>query len=130
LGAVITLTKVMNELVKYVDVGIANEEDCQKSLCISAGVQVESGELEIKKYEALSAKVLEEFPNMSVIAITLRESSSCKKPLLINPPIFVSGCWQLSEVSPCMSQSPPSHRSIYPPGTRVHSQTGRGTYPR
>ena len=68
--------EVMNELVKYVDVGIANEEDCQKSLGISAGVHVESGELEIKKYEALSTKVLEEFPNMSVIAITLRESRS------------------------------------------------------
>ncbi len=71
-----TAPEVMNELVKYVDVGIANEEDCQKSLGISAGVQVESGELEIRKYEALSAKVLEEFPNMSVIAITLRESRS------------------------------------------------------
>ncbi len=68
--------EVMNELVNYVDVGIANEEDCQKSLGISAGVHVESGELEIKKYEALSTKVLEEFPNMSVIAITLRESRS------------------------------------------------------
>ena len=68
--------EVMNELVKYVDVGIANEEDCQKSLGISAGVHVESGELEISKYQALSSKVLEVFPNMSTIAITLRESRS------------------------------------------------------
>jgi len=68
--------EVMNELVKYVDVGIANEEDCQKSLGISAGVHVESGELEISKYEALSEKVLEVFPNMTAIAITLRESRS------------------------------------------------------
>ena len=44
----------MNELVKYVDVGIANEEDGQKSLGISAGVHVESGELETAKYEALT----------------------------------------------------------------------------
>jgi 2-dehydro-3-deoxygluconokinase len=71
-----TAPEVMNELVKYVDVGIANEEDCQKSLGISAGVHVESGELEISKYEALSSKVLEVFPNMSTIAITLRESRS------------------------------------------------------
>ena len=71
-----TAPEVMNELVKYVDVGIANEEDCQKSLGISAGVHVESGELELSKYEALSAKVLEVFPNMSTIAITLRESRS------------------------------------------------------
>jgi len=68
--------EVMNELVKYVNIGIANEEDCQKSLGISAGVHVESGELEISKYEALSEKVLEVFPNLSVIAITLRESRS------------------------------------------------------
>lgn len=71
-----TAPQVMNELVKFVDVGIANEEDCQKSLGISAGVQVESGKLDIGKYEALSTRVLEAFPNMSAIAITLRESKS------------------------------------------------------
>ena len=71
-----TAPEVMTELVKYVDVGIANEEDCQKSLGITADVQVESGELDTKKYEALSEKVLKVFPDMSVIAITLRESRS------------------------------------------------------
>jgi len=71
-----TAPEVMNELVKYVDVGIANEEDCQKSLGISAGVEVESGKLDIHKYEVLSSKVLETFPTMSAIAITLRESKS------------------------------------------------------
>ena len=68
--------EVMQELVQYVDVGIANEEDCQKSLGITADVHVESGELDTRKYEALSEKVLESFPNMSTIAITLRESRS------------------------------------------------------
>ena len=68
--------EVMNELVEYVDVGIANEEDCQKSLGITTDVEVESGELDTKKYEALSDKVLQTFPNMSTIAITLRESRS------------------------------------------------------
>ena len=68
--------EVMTDLVQYVDVGIANEEDCQKSLGITSDVQVESGELDTKKYEALSEKVLETFPSMSVIAITLRESRS------------------------------------------------------
>ena len=71
--------EVMTELVKYVDVGIANEEDCQKSLGITADVHVESGELDTKKYEALSAKVLEQFPNMSTIGITLRESYSADR---------------------------------------------------
>ena len=71
--------EVMRELVKHVDVGIANEEDCQKSLGITVDVDVESGELDTAKYEALSAKVLSEFPDMSVIAITLRESYSADR---------------------------------------------------
>jgi 2-dehydro-3-deoxygluconokinase len=74
-----TAPEVMTELVKYVDVGIANEEDCQKSLGITVDVDVESGELDTTKYEALSAKVLKQFPNMSVIAITLRESHSADR---------------------------------------------------
>ncbi len=71
--------EVMNELVKYVHVGIANEEDCQKSLGITADVNVESGDLDTAKYEALSAKVLEQFPQMTHIAITLRESHSADR---------------------------------------------------
>jgi 2-dehydro-3-deoxygluconokinase len=71
--------EVMTELVKFVDVGIANEEDCQKSLGITVDIDVESGELDTRKYEALSAKVLAEFPNMSTIAITLRESFSADR---------------------------------------------------
>lgn len=71
--------EVMGELVKYVDVGIANEEDCQKSLGIEVDVDVASGELDTAKYEALSAKVLEVYPNMSSIAITLRESHSADR---------------------------------------------------
>lgn len=71
--------EVMTELVKYVDVGIANEEDCQKSLGITVDVDVESGELDTAKYKALSTKVLDEYPDMSVIAITLRESYSADR---------------------------------------------------
>lgn len=69
-------TEVMPELVKYVDYGIANEEDCQKSLGIKVNIDVESGKLDIKKYETLSNKVLESFPNLKTVAITLRESKS------------------------------------------------------
>lgn len=71
--------EVMTELVQYVDVGIANEEDCQKSLGIEADVHVESGDLDTSKYEALTSKVLETFPDMSVIAVTLRESKSADR---------------------------------------------------
>lgn len=71
--------EVMSELTKYVDVIVANEEDVQKSLGIKADVEVESGELDIKKYEALSNKVLEQYPNVKIITITLRESFSADR---------------------------------------------------
>lgn len=71
-----TAPDVMQDLVKFVDVGIANEEDCQKSLGISVDIDVHSGELDTTKYEALSQKVLDIYPDMSIIAITLRESRS------------------------------------------------------
>ena len=68
--------EVMRELAKYVDVAIANEEDVQKSLEITTDVVVESGELDRSKYKALGDKVLEAYPDMKCIAITLRESKS------------------------------------------------------
>ena len=71
-----TAPEVMCELTKYVDVAIANEEDCQKSLGIKVDVDVEAGSLSREKYKVLSDKVLEAYPNLSKIAITLRESKS------------------------------------------------------
>ena len=68
--------EVMRELVKYVDVIIANEEDCQKSLGMESSSDVESGELDTSKYEKLAQDVLALYPNAERIAITLRESKS------------------------------------------------------
>ena len=68
--------EVMSELVKFVDVVIANEEDCQKSLGIENGAAVESGVLDTGKYEALAKEVMRRYPNVKTIAITLRESKS------------------------------------------------------
>lgn len=68
--------EVMREMSKYVDVAIANEEDVQKSLEITTNVVVESGELDRSKYEALGNAVLAAYPDMKMIAITLRESKS------------------------------------------------------
>lgn len=68
--------EVMCELVKYVDVVIANEEDCQKSLGIENGAAVESGVLDTQKYESLAKEVMKRYPNVQKIAITLRESKS------------------------------------------------------
>ena len=68
--------EIMGELIKSVDVAIANEEDCQKALGISVPVDVESGALDAKAYRALAEKVLSTYPSLKKIAITLRESRS------------------------------------------------------
>lgn len=68
--------EIMCELIKYTDVVIANEEDCQKSLGIDIDVDVKSGTLDINKYKLLSAEVMRRYPNVSKVAITLRESRS------------------------------------------------------
>lgn len=68
--------EIMGELVKYVDIAVGNEEDCQKSLGITVDVDVESGKLQTEKYKELTERVLELYPNIQKIAITLRESYS------------------------------------------------------
>jgi 2-dehydro-3-deoxygluconokinase len=67
---------VMPELMKYVDVAIANEEDCQNSLGIESKVDVTSGSLAIQRYREIAEQVLDTYPSMKKIAITLRESHS------------------------------------------------------
>ena len=71
-----TAAEVMPMLARLTDVCIANEEDCQKALNIHVDIDVESGSLEREKYSELAERVLATYPNMQVIAITLRESKS------------------------------------------------------
>ena len=73
--------EVMRELVRFVDVGIANEEDCQRSLDVKVAdgdweQAVQSGKLNTDRYEALTEKMVTTFPNLKYQAITLRESFS------------------------------------------------------
>lgn len=68
--------EIMPLIAEKADVLIANEEDVQKSLGITTDVDVESGKIDSNKYEVLSGKVLETYPNVKKIAITLRESKS------------------------------------------------------
>ena len=75
-----TAPEIMNELVRYVDIGIANEEDCQKSL----GIKVDQGEKDYQNlnhdsYKRLAEKVLVAFPEMQKLAITLRGSISASR---------------------------------------------------
>jgi 2-dehydro-3-deoxygluconokinase len=71
-----TAVEVMRELTRYVDIAIANEEDVQMALGIQAAVDVHSGELDRGQYEKLTNQVLEAYPEMKAIAISLRESIS------------------------------------------------------
>ena len=68
--------EVMGEMMNYVDVLIANEEDCQKALGVGMASQVESGHLDPVRYEDLTKEVILRYPNLSAVAITLRESVS------------------------------------------------------
>lgn len=73
--------EVMRDLVALADVGIANEEDVQLALGITllegaSQEEIQSGNLRLDKYQALCEKVLQEFPNLKMQAITLRSSRS------------------------------------------------------
>lgn len=70
---------VMRTLVPFADVVIANEEDIQKCLGIAADSDVTSGELDTEVYKKLAKKVKDQFPNVSHVAITLRESKSADR---------------------------------------------------
>lgn len=67
---------VMRTLMPFVDVLIANEEDCAKVFGIHAeGTRVESGVISREGYQGVAARVTKEF-GIPRVAITLRESHS------------------------------------------------------
>jgi 2-dehydro-3-deoxygluconokinase len=73
--------QVMTELVGQVDIGIANEEDCQLALGITPEgghweQELEGGQVDPERYRTLCERVLASFPNLKVQAITLRTSHS------------------------------------------------------
>ncbi len=74
--------EVMSGIMPYVDIGIANEEDCQQALGIAVEGDADrkegarSGTLHVARYRALCERVLETFPSLKKQAITLRESHS------------------------------------------------------
>ena len=68
--------EVMSVMTQYADIIIANEEDCQKSLGLECKSNVEGGKLDNEDYRNLSNSLLERYPNVKKVAITLRESKS------------------------------------------------------
>ena len=72
--------EVMSELVKHVDVVVANEEDIQMCLGIEPdGVDVSGGHVSAEAYRGLTRKVKKAYPNLSVVAVTLRASRSADR---------------------------------------------------
>ena len=70
---------VMNPLMEYVDVCIANEEDVEKSLGFKAGAtDVESAELDEAGYAELAKSIRKKY-DFETVAITLRESFSASR---------------------------------------------------
>lgn len=69
--------KTMRGILPFVDVVVGNEEDCFDVLGIRAGTtDVHSGSLDRHRYPDVAKQVVEQFPNVSKVAITLRESLS------------------------------------------------------
>ena len=71
--------EMMREIVRHVNVGIANEEDCEKALGIQSEVDVSRGNLDADRYRRIAESVLDAFPNLEKQVITLRESHSADR---------------------------------------------------
>lgn len=69
--------ETMKGILPFIDVVIANEEDCHDVLGIRAGdTDVHSGSLDTSRYPDVARQVVAQFPNVSKVAITLCESYS------------------------------------------------------
>lgn len=69
--------KTMKKILAYVDVVIGNEEDASDVLGITAGdTDVSAGKLDIDRYPQVARQIVSQFPNVTKVAITLRESIS------------------------------------------------------
>lgn len=69
--------KTMMKILPYVDVVIGNEEDAADVLGIEAeNTDVHQGKLDASRYTEVAKKIVGQFPNVSKVAITLRESYS------------------------------------------------------
>jgi len=72
--------EVMRDIVQLIDIGIANEEDCQKCLGIMDGEKKEiflkNGEKDLDYFRYLSEEVIRLFPNIKLQAITLHQNKS------------------------------------------------------
>ncbi|HUY87267.1 MAG TPA: sugar kinase [Pirellulales bacterium] len=67
----------MSQILPHVDLLVANEEDAADVLGIHAeGTAIEHGRIHARAYHRVAETIAEQFPNLSKVAITLRESLS------------------------------------------------------
>jgi len=67
----------MSQVMAHVDLAIGNEEDASKVFGVEAeGTSVEAGQINAAAYEHVARTLIGKFPNLSRVAITLRESIS------------------------------------------------------
>jgi len=69
--------QTMRTILPSIDIVVGNEEDCHDTLGIQAGdTDVHSGSLDSSRYPDVAREIVKQFPNVSKVAITLRESLS------------------------------------------------------
>ena len=69
--------ETIRNILQYVDVVIGNEEDASDVLGIEAeNTDVYSGKIDASKYTFVAKEIVNQFPNVSKVGITLRESVS------------------------------------------------------
>ena len=69
--------RVIGQMVEFVDVVIANEEDAEMTLGISdPSSNIDAGQINTAGYVHVAQEIVKRYPNVSKVAITLRESIS------------------------------------------------------
>ena len=69
--------ETIRNILQYVDVVVGNEEDASDVLGIEAeNTDVYSGKIDASKYTFVAKEIVNQFPNVSKVGITLRESIS------------------------------------------------------
>ncbi len=67
--------KIMSQIMEYVDICIANEEDAEMIFNIQSGSNIEKGEINIKGYKKVAKQLMEKF-NLELVGSHLRISHS------------------------------------------------------
>lgn len=111
IGGIKKAQEVNKEIAQYIDVMIGNEEDFTACL----GFEVEGNdsnlkELDVEGYKKMIDKVVKEYPNMKVVATTLRGV----KTATVND--WSAICWAQGNI----------YRSIEFPGLEIYDRVGGG----